>query len=137
MHTERYSEAARTFRAALALWAGSPIANITCGPVLSAYAVDLQEQRRNAHYMRIQADIESGLHRELIGELRSLVAANPLDEGLHVQLMLTLSRSARRLEALEVYRELRATLNAELGLEPFEELQALHHELLCAGDNAA
>lgn len=129
----RYDAAARAFRAALALWSGPPLANVMCGPRLSAYAVDLQEQRRNTQHLRIQAEMEVGLHRELIGELRSLVAANPLDEGLRGQLMRVLDRSGRRGDALDAYRHLRGALNEELGLEPCTELQQLHYELLSAG----
>jgi DNA-binding SARP family transcriptional activator len=105
--------------------------------LLAAYAVDLQEQRRNAHRMRIEAEIAAGMHAELVGELRSLVTTNPLDEGLHEQLMHVLSLNGRRLEALELFRELRAKLNEELGLEPCDDLQRLHHHLLSAGDSSA
>lgn len=130
----RYAQAARQFKSALSLWSGAPMANVNCGSVLSAYAVKLQEQRRNAQHLRIQAEIEGGMHRELIGELRSLVTANPLDEGLHGQLMRVLGKSGRRSDAMATYRQLRARLNTELGVDPCGELQALHHELLAAGD---
>ncbi|MQA07485.1 MAG: SARP family transcriptional regulator [Pseudonocardiaceae bacterium] len=128
----QHNEAARTLRTALSLWSGPPLANVDCGPWLSAYAVELQEQKRNAHHLRIQAEIEAGMHRELIGELRSLVTSNPFDEGLHGQLIRVLDRSGRRHDALAAYRTLRATLNKELGLEPCTELQRLHHQLLTA-----
>jgi len=125
--------AADSLRAALALWAGPPMANVPCGPVLSAYAVDLEEQRNAARYLRIQAEIEAGQHRALIPELRSLVAEHPHDEGLHGQLMRALGLSGRRLEALEMYRDLRTKLNEELGLEPCADLQKLQQELLSVG----
>ncbi|WP_246360912.1 AfsR/SARP family transcriptional regulator [Haloechinothrix aidingensis] len=131
---DHYTDAARSLRAALALWTGPPMANVNCGSVLSSYVVDLQEQRRTAQHLRIHAELEAGWHRELIGELRALVAANPLDEGMHGQLMRVLSRSGRRSDALATYRNLRAVLNEELGVEPCEELQRLHHELLSAGE---
>ncbi|OZM71934.1 SARP family transcriptional regulator [Amycolatopsis antarctica] len=133
----RYAEAAQSFRSALSLWSGPPMANVSCGPVLSAYAVELQERRRNAQHLRIQAEIEGGMHRDLIGELRSLVTANPLDEGLHGQLMRVLGRSGRRSDAMATYRALRARLNSELGVDPCDELQSLHHDLLSAGEPAA
>ncbi|WP_092528552.1 AfsR/SARP family transcriptional regulator [Amycolatopsis arida] len=133
----RHAEAAAAFRSALGLWWGPPLANVNSGPVLSAYAMDLQEQRRTVQHLRFQAEIEAGMHRDLIGELRSLVATNPLDESLHSQLMQVLSRSGRRVEALATYRQLRAKLNEELGLEPCLELQDLHHQLLSAGERVA
>lgn len=131
-----YRRASQSFRAALDLWAGQPLANVHCGQILTAAAVELQEQQRNALHLRIQADMAAGLHRELIGELRSLVTTNPLDEGLHGLLMRALSASGRRSDALATYRTLRGVLNEELGVEPCEELQLLHRELLSAGEPA-
>jgi DNA-binding SARP family transcriptional activator len=126
-------EAAETLRTALELWSGNPLANVQCGPVLSAYAVDLQEQQRAALHLRLQADVASGMHRDIIGELRHLVTDNPFDEGLHVLLMKALSASGRRSDALATYRRLRAVLNEELGVEPCGELQQMHTDLLTAG----
>ncbi|QFU93350.1 Transcriptional regulatory protein EmbR [Amycolatopsis sp. YIM 10] len=134
MDARRFGDAARSFRSALGLWSGPALANVNCGSVLAAYAVDLAEQRRAAQHLRIEAEIEAGMHRELVGELRSLVTANPLDEGLHGQLMRVLGRSGRRSDAMATYRQLRTRLTTELGVEPCDELQLLHHELLSAGD---
>lgn len=131
-----HTEAAKTFRSALALWSGPPLANVHCGPVLSAYSVDLVEQRRSTLHLRIEADIAAGMRHELIGELRSLVAANPLDEALHGQLIRVLGRSGRRSDALATYRQVRTRLNYELGVEPCDELQVLHHDLLSEGEPA-
>jgi DNA-binding SARP family transcriptional activator len=133
----RYTEAARCFRSALDLWTGPPLANVHSGPVLSVSTVDLLEQRRSAQHLRIEAEIAGGLHRELIGELRSLVAANPLDEGLHGQLMRVLGRSGRRSDAMASFRQLRIRLQDELGVEPCDELQLLHHDLLSEGEKTA
>ncbi|SNR31658.1 transcriptional activator domain-containing protein [Haloechinothrix alba] len=134
LERDHYSAAARSLRAALSLWTGPPMANVNCGPVLSSYAVDLQEQRRAAQHLRIQAELQAGSHRELIGELRALVGVEPCEEAMHGQLMRVLSLSGRRSDALATYRKLRTVLNEELGVEPCEELQRLHHELLSAGD---
>ena len=70
---------------------------------------------------------------ELIGELRSLVSANPLNEWFRGQLISALSQSGRRHEALQAYQDLRFTLNEELGLEPGPDLQRLHQEVLSVG----
>jgi DNA-binding SARP family transcriptional activator len=83
-------------------------------------------------HLRIQSDIELGLHRELIGELRSLVVLHPLDEWLHGQLIRVLDRSGRRSDALMVYHGLRHTLDAELGIPPSAEIQEIHQRLLRA-----
>ncbi|SDJ98039.1 DNA-binding transcriptional activator of the SARP family [Actinopolyspora mzabensis] len=124
-----FDQAAASLRAALSLCSGNPMANVRCGPVLLSHAVALGEQRRNALHLRIQAEIELGEHRDLVAELRSL-AADSLDETVHMQLMQALSRSGRRPEALGIYRDLRTRLVEELGLEPSGELQRLHRDLL-------
>lgn len=134
MDAGHYGEAVDLLQAALSLWSGPPLVSISCGPVLSAYAVGLQERRRHAQHLLIEAQIAGGQHREVIGELRSLVTANPLDEGLHAQLMRVLTMSGRRSDAMTTYRELRTRLSSELGIEPSDELQVLHHEVLCAGE---
>ena len=128
-----HAAAAKSFRAALDLWSGAPLANVHCGPTLAAYTVYLVEQRRNARDLWIEAEISGGGHRELLGELRSLTTANPLDETLHAQLIRALGLSGRRSDAVASYRRLRASLNDELGVEPCAELQVLHHELLSEG----
>jgi DNA-binding SARP family transcriptional activator len=130
----RHADASRTYRAALALWSGPPLSNVPCGSVLTASRVELLEQRRSALHQRIEADIASGGHHELIGELRSLATRNPLDEALHGQLMLALGRSGRRSDALRVYRDIRSQLADELGVEPADELQTLHQHLLTEGE---
>lgn len=132
-HAGQHEQASRLLRAGLGLWSGEPMANVRCGPVLTAYVLELQEQRRAARYLRIQAEIEAGRAELLIGELRALVAADPLDEGAHAQLMQVLGRAGRRSEALALYRKLRERLIDELGLEPCEAVQQLHREVLRAG----
>jgi DNA-binding SARP family transcriptional activator len=58
-------------------------------------------------------------------ELESLVAQYPLRERLRGQLMLALYRAGRQADALAAYRDARAVLADELGLEPSDELQEL------------
>ncbi|MEQ0565894.1 AfsR/SARP family transcriptional regulator [Amycolatopsis sp. NEAU-NG30] len=130
-----HAAAADAYRTALDLWSGPPLANVPCGPVLSAYRTELLEQRRSVLHLRIEAEITSGKHRELIGELRSLATGSPLDEALHGQLMRVLGRSGRRSDAMAVYRTLRSRLAGELGVEPCDDLQLLHRELISEGDH--
>ena len=65
----------------------------------------------------------------MIGELDALVAQEPLRERLRAQRMLALYRSGRQADALEAYRDAREAL-VELGIEPGEELHALHQAIL-------
>jgi DNA-binding SARP family transcriptional activator len=124
---------AKALREALALWRGPALADVTLGRALAAHAVHLEELRIRALELRIQADMELGLHRELVGELRFHVAINPLNEWFHRQLIWTLCHCGRRSEALHAYQHLRRTLNEELGLDPSPDLQRLHQEVLSVG----
>ena len=65
-----------------------------------------------------------------MGELRELVAEHPLRERLRAQLMAALYRSGRQAEALEVYRDGRVALSAELGIEPGPALRELERAIL-------
>jgi SARP family transcriptional regulator, regulator of embCAB operon len=125
--------AAHLLRRALDLWQGPALANVRCGNLLHAHAVHLEEQRMRTLELRIQADAELGRHRELIGEIRALVTAHPLNEWLHGQLIAALSRSGRRGEALKAYQDLRRVLSNQLGLDPQPEIERLHQEVLTHG----
>ncbi|MEU7649394.1 AfsR/SARP family transcriptional regulator [Streptomyces huasconensis] len=126
----RAEQAATTLAKALKLWAGPALGNIACGPVLSAYAVQLEEQRLQVLQQRIEADIQLGRERELVGELRRLVAENPLNEWFHGRLIRVLQAIGRRHEALQTYQQLRTTLSEEIGLSPSIEVQRIHQGLL-------
>ncbi|TMR02601.1 AfsR/SARP family transcriptional regulator [Actinomadura soli] len=133
----RLQEAARQLRDALALWTGPPLAGVNRGPLLEAYAAHLQEQRLYTLELRIKADMLLGRDRELIGELRSLVAAHPFNEWFHGQLIMALSRAGRRNEALDVFHSLRHVLDNELGLLPSPEIQEIHQNVLLVGKGPA
>ena len=68
--------------------------------------------------------------RELIGELDGWSRGHPLRERLHAQRMLALYRSGRQAEALEAYRDARAALVEQIGVEPGAELRRLQDAIL-------
>ena len=116
-------------REALALWRGAPLADLADEPFAAAEIRRLEELRLRATELAIDADLAAGRHAAVIGELDALVVQQPLRERLHAQRMLALYRSGRQAEALEAYRDARAAL-VELGIEPGEELRALHQAIL-------
>ena len=115
---------------ALALWRGPPLSDLTYAAFAQADIARLEELRLAAVEDRIAADLALGRHSELIAELEPLIAANPHRERLRAQLMLVLYRSGRQAEALEAFREARAVLTEELGIEPGRELRELHQSIL-------
>jgi DNA-binding SARP family transcriptional activator len=127
---QRFDAASETFREALILWRGGFLEDVSTGPLLYSHAARLDELRRTVLALRIEADLQLGRHQEIIGELTSLVSAEPTREDLSAKLMIALYRSGRRAEALGVYQRIRGALVDELGLDPATELQRLHQLML-------
>jgi DNA-binding SARP family transcriptional activator/tetratricopeptide (TPR) repeat protein len=123
------STAATHFRTALAQWRDHPLADLHL-PALESEVARLETERVTVFEECVDAELAAGRHTELIGELRAAVAAHPLSERLAGQLMLALRRSGRQADALAVYRDTRATLTEETGLEPGAELRRIHAEIL-------
>jgi YVTN family beta-propeller protein len=123
-------EAARVLRQALAIWRGPPLEEFTYEPFASGVIAQLEELHLAAVEDRVQADLALGRARELVGELRDLVARHRLRERLRGQLMLALYRSGRQAEALQTYQDFRRTLAAELGLEPGSAIQQVELSIL-------
>ena len=126
----RPNEAAETFRHALTLWRGMPLADVAALPFASAEIARLEESHLSTLEDRIEADLARGRHADVIGELDRLVARNPLRERLHGQLMLALYRSRRQADALAAYQRARHVLVEELGIEPSRSLQELEKRIL-------
>lgn len=120
------------FRRALALWKGTVLSNIEAGPLLRLRRAELEERRKAAYERCVAAELRLGRHYELLGELVAQAAADRTDEQLHAHLMLALYRVGRRVQALQVYRNLRHQLVTELGLEPSPGVQALQRAILTA-----
>jgi YVTN family beta-propeller protein len=126
----RPAEAARALRQALDLWRGPVLADLADYAFTRPEAARLQELRLAVLEARIDADLALGRHDELTAELEQLVAAHPLRERLHGQLMLALYRCGRQADALAAYRRVRDLLASELGIDPGEPLQRLHAAVL-------
>jgi DNA-binding SARP family transcriptional activator len=125
-----FEDAAGRLRTALDLWSGPALEDIDAGPVLKVDALRLDEARRAALELRIDIDMQLGRHHELVSELISLVRADNANEAFVARLMLALVRCGRRAEALSVYRQARAVLVSEFGLEPSDEVCRLHAAIL-------
>lgn len=126
----RVETASEAFRTALSLWRGGFIEGVATGPLLYSHATRLEELRRTVLALRIEADLQLGRHQEIIGELTSLVNAEPTREDFSAKLMIALYRSGRRADALGVYQRIRTALVDELGLDPAAELRRLHQLML-------
>ncbi|MFV2104307.1 AfsR/SARP family transcriptional regulator [Micromonospora sp. LOL_024] len=118
-----------TLHEALGLWRG-PLLDGVSSAVVDAERDRLSERRMSAIEERIEIDLAVGDDRDLVVELRRLVARWPLRERLRGLLMQALYRSGQQAQALAVFRAARSYLLAELGVEPAAELQSLHRRML-------
>jgi len=127
---EEPAAAAVTLREALGLFRGEPLSDLAYERFAAPAVARLTELRLHVLELRIDADLESGGHANLVPELEELVARHPLQERFREQLMLALYRSGRQADALERYREGREILSAELGLEPGAGLRDVEARIL-------
>ncbi len=131
----RPEEARAAFREALALWRGDPLTGIDSG-VVRAHQVRIAERRVEVLEDCLDAELELGLHREVVGEISVLTEEYPLRERFVLQLMTALHRCGRRVEALAAYRAVRRRFVEELGLEPGAALRELHQDILAGSSEA-
>jgi DNA-binding SARP family transcriptional activator len=123
-------EARHRLRAALDLWRGPPLCDLSDEEAVRSEIARLDELRLGTIEARIDADLALGRHAAVIGELEHLVAEHPLRERFRAQLMLALYRAGRQAHALQCYRQARVALVDELGIEPGHELRDLERRIL-------
>jgi DNA-binding SARP family transcriptional activator/tetratricopeptide (TPR) repeat protein len=123
---------AEALRRALALWRGPVLSDVPCDALHRDLTVGIEEELLAALDRRLDADLATGRHAALVGELRTLVARHPLRESFWVHLMLALFRDGRQADALAAYREVSRLLADELGIDPGERLRAMHEAVLAA-----
>src|SRR3954453_11513854 len=121
---------AQLLREALAEWRAAPLAELAYEAFAQSEVRRLEELRISALEDRIDADLDTGRHGDLVPEVEALVAAHPHRERLRAQLMLALYRSGRQAEALQAYQDARRALAEELGIDPGPALRQLHASIL-------
>ncbi len=124
------AEALEVLEAALGLWRGAALADLSYETFTRTEIERLEELRLVATEERIEAELALGRHDTLIPELEALTAKHPLRERLRGQLMLALYRAGRQAEALRVYSDARKRLVDELGIEPGSALKELEQAIL-------
>lgn len=122
--------AAENLRAALRLWRGSPLADVSDEQFAQPEITRLNDLWIGILEDRIEADLVLGRHAELVGELLKLVSVHPLRERLYQLLMIAMYRCGRQSEALAVYQSARRVLVDELGIEPGPALKRIERAIL-------
>jgi DNA-binding SARP family transcriptional activator len=114
----------------LALWRGTPYAELEDAPAAAAERTRLEELRLVALEDRAVAELALGRHGTVAVDLEALTAAHPLRERLWMLRALALTRSGRQADALAVLREVRDVLDEELGIEPGAALREMQTAVL-------
>jgi DNA-binding SARP family transcriptional activator len=129
-----WAAAAKHAHLALALWRGTPLADVPSQTLRDSWLPRLDQQRVQLTEWSIEADLHLGRHEQLVPQLRQLIAEHPVRERFHAQFMQTLMACGRQAEALAAYQDARKVLVEELGIEPGPELRDLQARIL-AGDS--
>lgn len=122
--------ATELLRHALSLWQGPALQDSRHGPICSAEAERLEEQRLTTLEALYEASLECGRDTGITSDLERLTADHPLRERFYDLLMVALYRGGRQAEALSVYERARRSLVTTLGIEPGPALRARMEEIL-------
>ena len=122
--------AVETLREALALWRGSPFADVEDWDPGRHEAARLTELRRVAEEELLAARLDAGEDPEVAADAVALVADEPWRERRWAVLALAEYRSGRQADALASIRRARTRLGSQLGIDPGSELVTLERAIL-------
>lgn len=124
------AHAGQWLREALNLWHGPAYAEFTDCPAIADEATRLEQLRLTVYEGWAEAELRLGHHSGLVDALSDLVRTNPYRENLRSYLMRALYGAGRQADALQLFRDTRAILAEQLGIEPGPQLQRLHEQML-------
>jgi DNA-binding SARP family transcriptional activator/predicted ATPase len=123
-------QAREVLRRALSWWRGTPYADVGSADIFAAEVARLGELRSGASEALMEAELATGGHAGVVGELERLVGEEPLRERRWELFVLALYRCGRQADALQAIAKVRTTLRKELGLEAGATLRQLEHDIL-------
>jgi DNA-binding SARP family transcriptional activator/tetratricopeptide (TPR) repeat protein len=129
----RWSDASADATRALGLWRATPLLDVPSEALRGQFVPHLERLRLQVVEDRFDAGLRLGHHQELVPQLLDMTTQHPLQERFHAQLMLALTGTGRRAQALHAYQEARRVLVGELGIEPGPELRGIHRQVLEGG----
>ncbi|MFI6042446.1 BTAD domain-containing putative transcriptional regulator [Nocardia sp. NPDC051321] len=116
--------------AALRMWRGPALADLTSAPFAVAESTRLDQWRLGLTVARLDATLHLGSGAEIATELAGLVREHPQHEPLARLHALTLYRTGSQADALERLHRLRRVLSDELGVDPTPETAELELRIL-------
>jgi len=118
--------ARRVLRQALDIWRGPALADASGARFATGPAARLEELRARAALDLIEAGLALGESDSLTGELRAMIAADPVAERPRGLLMRALYAAGRQAEAVAEYAQARDLLASELGVDPSPRLEQIY-----------
>jgi predicted ATPase/DNA-binding SARP family transcriptional activator len=118
--------ARRILREALGAWRGPALADVSAARFASGPAARLEELRAGATLDLVEAGLALGESDSLVGELRAMIAADPVAERTRGLLLRALYAAGRQTEALAEYNHARELFAAELGVDPSPQLEQIY-----------
>ncbi|MEV0285420.1 BTAD domain-containing putative transcriptional regulator [Kribbella sp. NPDC050820] len=115
---------------ALTLWRGRPLDDLDGWDVAQIEVSRLEELRRTAEEMYVDAALRAGRHDSILAKAQALVAEAPLRERRWGLLATAQYQAGQQSEALRTIHRLRAVLSRELGLDPSPEVDTLEQAIL-------
>jgi WD40 repeat protein/DNA-binding SARP family transcriptional activator len=115
---------------ALALWRGSPLSELDGWTPGSVERHRLEELRRDAEELSVDAALRAGRCREVLGAAEAMVSAAPLRDRRWALLALAQYQSGQQAQALRTLHQVKSLLATELGLDPGPDLVALEQAIL-------
>ncbi|MFE3799389.1 BTAD domain-containing putative transcriptional regulator [Nocardia tengchongensis] len=133
-HLERGEpeRAAELIDAALGLWRGAALADISSFAIFESAISALTEQRLTAIETRAQAYLALGRAGELIQQLTQENIAHPFRETLAACLIRAFAAVGRPAEAMRAFERTRHVLDRELAADPGQVLTAVLREIHAA-----
>jgi predicted ATPase/DNA-binding SARP family transcriptional activator len=118
--------ARQALRRALDAWRGPALADASGARFATGPAARLEELRARATLDLIEAGLALGESDSLIGELRAMIAADPVAERPRGLLLRALYAAGRQAEAVAEYAQARELLASELGVDPSPQLEQVY-----------
>ncbi|WP_329561421.1 AfsR/SARP family transcriptional regulator [Kitasatospora sp. NBC_01266] len=117
--------AAEELKAALGLWRGTALEDVSCRQLVDEEVPGLTEGWVSAHERLADLELRTGQHHEVIRRIPRLQLEHPYREQLSCLLMRAQLAAGRRAEALAEFSRLRRALVDGLGIEPGPDCRAL------------
>ena len=120
---------------ALGLWRGTPFQDLELSDLAGIEAERLEELRREAEELRVEASLRTGRHLEVLATAEAMVREAPLRERRWQLLALAQYQAGRQTEALRTVNRVKRVLAEQLGIDPGPELAALEEAILRQDDS--